>query len=323
MPGLCLTLEQAQRLWSVEKRTCEALLKSMIDARFLQRTKRGLFVLRGDSRSARPMHTRRGAMKPSLILHPVSYSTSGKSALAKGLELARWYQAELRVIVLRRKRGASQYSVVRAFGDGGVEPHLAQFIESVGSIGAARISVVELAGDAVMAVVDYAKQTSADLVVVAANARSHGPYWRSGAYANDLSRRLSSPVLSVPAARDGNGALGARPFANILGVTDVSHALSTVSELATDLAQQVGAKLAFARASESIINTASSNGSDLVVIGRRDPGATNHVIMNSATAQVLRNAPCPVLVVPVPHEQAALMPFEPTAFATDPAFAHA
>jgi len=45
MPGLCLTLEQAQRLWSVEKRTCEAVLKSLIDARFLHRTERGLFVL--------------------------------------------------------------------------------------------------------------------------------------------------------------------------------------------------------------------------------------------------------------------------------------
>lgn len=46
MPGLCLTLEQAQQLWSVERRTCEALFKSLADARFLHRTERGLFVLR-------------------------------------------------------------------------------------------------------------------------------------------------------------------------------------------------------------------------------------------------------------------------------------
>lgn len=46
MPGLCLTSEQAQRLWSLESRTCEALLKSLIDSRFLRRTDRGLFVLR-------------------------------------------------------------------------------------------------------------------------------------------------------------------------------------------------------------------------------------------------------------------------------------
>ena len=46
MPGLCLTIEQAQRLWSVERRTCETLLKSLTDSRFLHRTDRGLFVLR-------------------------------------------------------------------------------------------------------------------------------------------------------------------------------------------------------------------------------------------------------------------------------------
>ena len=46
MPGLCLTIEQAQRLWSLEPRTCEALLRILIDSRFLRRTDRGLFVLR-------------------------------------------------------------------------------------------------------------------------------------------------------------------------------------------------------------------------------------------------------------------------------------
>ena len=45
MPGLCLTIEQAQRLWPLEPRACEALLKSLIDSRFLRRTDRGLFVL--------------------------------------------------------------------------------------------------------------------------------------------------------------------------------------------------------------------------------------------------------------------------------------
>jgi hypothetical protein len=46
MPGLSLTITQAQRLWSVEPRTCEAVLTSLIDSRFLRRTDRGLFVLR-------------------------------------------------------------------------------------------------------------------------------------------------------------------------------------------------------------------------------------------------------------------------------------
>ena len=46
MPGLALTLAQAQRLWSMDRRTCEELLTALTDSRFLYRTGRGLFVLR-------------------------------------------------------------------------------------------------------------------------------------------------------------------------------------------------------------------------------------------------------------------------------------
>ena len=44
MPGLCLTIRQAQRLWCLEPRACEAVLKSLTDSRFLRRTQPGLFV---------------------------------------------------------------------------------------------------------------------------------------------------------------------------------------------------------------------------------------------------------------------------------------
>ena len=37
MPGLQLRVEQAQRLWGLDRRTCEALLKSLVDAKFLSR----------------------------------------------------------------------------------------------------------------------------------------------------------------------------------------------------------------------------------------------------------------------------------------------
>jgi hypothetical protein len=46
MPGLRLTIEQAQRLWSLKPDKCPTLLKSLLDTRFLRRTERGLFVLR-------------------------------------------------------------------------------------------------------------------------------------------------------------------------------------------------------------------------------------------------------------------------------------
>jgi hypothetical protein len=50
MPGLCLTIGQAQRLWGLAPRPCEALLQSLIDSRFLRRTDRALYVLRQPGR---------------------------------------------------------------------------------------------------------------------------------------------------------------------------------------------------------------------------------------------------------------------------------
>jgi len=45
MPGLRLTSAQAQRLWGLDRRTCEELLATLTRSRFLARTRDGAFVL--------------------------------------------------------------------------------------------------------------------------------------------------------------------------------------------------------------------------------------------------------------------------------------
>ncbi len=45
MPGLRLTSAQAQRLWGLDRRTCEELLTALTRAQFLARTRDGAFVL--------------------------------------------------------------------------------------------------------------------------------------------------------------------------------------------------------------------------------------------------------------------------------------
>ncbi len=44
MPGLRLTLVQAQRLWNLDLLVCEALLEALVDARFLMRVRGDAFV---------------------------------------------------------------------------------------------------------------------------------------------------------------------------------------------------------------------------------------------------------------------------------------
>jgi hypothetical protein len=44
MPGLRLTIAQAQRLWGLDRSVCDALLGALVDAKFLFRTRDGAFV---------------------------------------------------------------------------------------------------------------------------------------------------------------------------------------------------------------------------------------------------------------------------------------
>jgi hypothetical protein len=44
LPGLQLTVAQAQRLWDLDRSVCDALLAALVDVRFLARTPDGVFV---------------------------------------------------------------------------------------------------------------------------------------------------------------------------------------------------------------------------------------------------------------------------------------
>jgi hypothetical protein len=51
MPGLSLTLPQAQRMWQIDRGDCEVLLGDLMESGFLSRTASGSFV-RSDSGKA-------------------------------------------------------------------------------------------------------------------------------------------------------------------------------------------------------------------------------------------------------------------------------
>ena len=44
MPGLRLTVAQAQRLWGLERAVCDELLGALVDANFLSQTRDGAFI---------------------------------------------------------------------------------------------------------------------------------------------------------------------------------------------------------------------------------------------------------------------------------------
>jgi hypothetical protein len=46
MPGLCLTVPQACRLWQVDRATCERIFNALAAEQFLARTAAGAFIAR-------------------------------------------------------------------------------------------------------------------------------------------------------------------------------------------------------------------------------------------------------------------------------------
>ena len=46
MPGLRLTIAQAQRLWGLDRAECDAVLGALVDAKFLIRNRDGAYVRR-------------------------------------------------------------------------------------------------------------------------------------------------------------------------------------------------------------------------------------------------------------------------------------
>jgi nucleotide-binding universal stress UspA family protein len=175
-------------------------------------------------------------MNPSLILCPLSLSPSGKSALVQALSIAQWYEAEVHILLVRGRRRTSLTAVATPLADARLEPRFTQFLDAVNP-GGTRVSVVELPGDPVTAVSDYAKRTAADLIVVAKHGRPNGTYWRPGAYAADLARVVSCPALAVPETQKG-GPQAKVPFFDILCPIDFSAASVAAMHRALVLAQQ-------------------------------------------------------------------------------------
>jgi hypothetical protein len=53
MPGLRLTPAQAQRLWGLDRGSCDALLGALVDAKFLFRTRDGAFIRSDQAQAVR------------------------------------------------------------------------------------------------------------------------------------------------------------------------------------------------------------------------------------------------------------------------------
>lgn len=62
-------------------------------------------------------------------------------------------------------------------------------------------------------------------------------------------------------------------------------------------------EVTFGEPGQEILFAATRLRSDLIVIGRARSGAVRRALLGSVTSEVLREAPCPVLVVTAPEDE--------------------
>ncbi|HET6623511.1 MAG TPA: universal stress protein [Gaiellaceae bacterium] len=106
--------------------------------------------------------------------------------------------------------------------------------------------------------------------------------WR----ALDVAARMTgygSTLTVVSVGRDGNG--------SVRGLLDEAHARLLGHRVPATYVERHGAPAA------ELVAAAGELGSDLVVIGRRAGGGTDEPLPGSVSAEVLREAPCDVLVI--------------------------
>lgn len=97
-----------------------------------------------------------------------------------------------------------------------------------------------------------------------------------------------------------------------IAYTDFSQRLGEEAELQlnreaariSDL--KVTTEVLFGQPAMSIIDAASANQSDLIVMGTHGHGAVMHMMMGNVAERVVRGAPCPVLTVREPREKELL-----------------
>ena len=168
----------------------------------------------------------------SRILHPVEYSNEGGHAAAQALALAGSSGADLHVLRVRSRRESNERESAE-------QSRPREFVSS-GNANQVAFESAVLYGDPVSAVVEYARSTAPDLVLVGRTGRRGSRLWRAGVFAKELASTIRCPTLVVRAEQNRTSG-GTQPlFRNILCAIDSSPAAIEALKQAVNLAKPEG-----------------------------------------------------------------------------------
>jgi nucleotide-binding universal stress UspA family protein len=184
-------------------------------------------------------------IKFSHVLYPTDLSHASRPALRHAAAVARWYEASLTVLhVVPTFEPIAVPSETTGAPGSQVEPPSQAEVEAAvrrslpaDTIEGLDVRVVAAAGDPVKVIVEHARSSSADLVVMGTHGRSGFRRLVSGSVTESVLGAAPCPVLTVPPHADGDATPHAT-FRRLLCATDFSPASKRALTVGLDLARQ-------------------------------------------------------------------------------------
>jgi nucleotide-binding universal stress UspA family protein len=269
------------------------------------------------------------------IVHPTDFSDASADAFAHALRIALTAKCSLHILHVATARDETDWMafphVRAALANWGLmaanEPPAA-----VCSKLGVRIAKVELAPQSTIGgILQFLDEHPADLIVLATEARQGAARWLHGSVAEKLARHAKAPTLFVPAGARGfvdqargevrlgrvlipvdrepkpAAAIGTiMSFAHVLAGADVEERLLHVGrnppqvQRHSDPRHPVPVAIRQGDVVEAIIEAAADWHADMIGMATAGHHGFLDALRGSTTERVLRQAPCPVLAVPVP-----------------------
>lgn len=188
------------------------------------------------------------------VLCPVDLSDGSARALEHAVRLARFFDADLRVVhvlpslveTVPPYLAPADYPFVEPRRE--AEERLAAFVEPVRGRGVPVEAVVRV-GRPARAIEEMALEVQADVIVMATHGRTGLGHLVLGSVTERVLRRAACPVMAVS---PGPAAPTAPPYRNILCATDLTPGCGSTIDLALALATQSDARLGVLHVIESM-----------------------------------------------------------------------
>ena len=272
------------------------------------------------------------------VLCATDFSDGAAAALDVAVELARPFQGEIRIVHVRPAPVPSGSPMACLAHGPGIDEksrtNLMQDLDQCGQVarasGLATQSAV-LQGDPPDEIVREARHTAADIIVMGRHSQGASNPWVLGSVAERVLKKAPCPVVVVRPFPRHRGERRRRVLCGLdLGETSpstlkcavaVTHALradlNVLHVVADGDTERARLAVAAAVASEStttglhiptsvaagvpyqeILAAAHEKETDLIVVGTHGGGVVDRQFLGSTTLHLLRQAECPVLVVP-------------------------